>query len=61
MELRKMREALGLTQAQLGEILGTPGEPIPQETISRWEAGRLRHPTILRLALEHLRCKRRKG
>lgn len=60
MEFKKMREALGLTQKELGKILGKPGEPIPWETISRWENGRLRHPTILKLAMQHLRCKRRK-
>jgi transcriptional regulator with XRE-family HTH domain len=60
MKLKQMREALGLTQKELGKILGKPGEPIPQETISRWEKGRIRHPTILNLAMQHLRCKRKK-
>lgn len=56
MKLREMRERLGLTQAQLAEALG-----VPQATISRWEnAGhKIQQPTILRLAMEHLRCKKR--
>jgi transcriptional regulator with XRE-family HTH domain len=53
MELRKMRERLGLTQVQLAEAL-----KVSQVTISRWEtdAMAIQQPTILRLALEHLRC-----
>lgn len=57
MELRKMRERLGLTQVQLAEAL-----KVSQVTISRWETEefRIQQPEILRLAIEHLRCKRRK-
>jgi DNA-binding XRE family transcriptional regulator len=62
MKLREMRLKLDMTQAQLAEALD-----VPQATISRWERGpetddgtNIAQPTILRLALEHLRCKRKK-
>jgi transcriptional regulator with XRE-family HTH domain len=63
MELRKMRQSLGMTQRELAEALN-----VPQATISRWERGPkpgtegtdIRHPTILKLAMQHLRCKRKK-
>lgn len=57
MELRKMREKLGLTQVQLAERL-----MVSQVTISRWETEefRIQQPEILRLALQHLRCERGK-
>jgi hypothetical protein len=44
-------EELGLTQAQLGKLLD-----VPQPTISAWQRGavRVRHPAMLRLALEAL-------
>jgi transcriptional regulator with XRE-family HTH domain len=48
-ELRRRREALGLSQADLGRLLG-----VMQNTVSRWELGLvvIRHPKILALALE---------
>lgn len=56
MKLREMRTRMGLTQKQLAEALD-----VPQETISRWEneTYAIQQPTILRLAMEHLRCKAR--
>jgi transcriptional regulator with XRE-family HTH domain len=47
--LRQKREALGLSQADLGRLLG-----VMQNTVSRWELGLvvIRHPKILALALE---------
>ncbi len=50
-DLRQRREALGLTQAQLGALLGKP-----QKTISRWERGdhRIESPVVLDLALRTL-------
>lgn len=56
MEFKSMREKLGLTQAELAKKLD-----VPQETLSRWENGKgMRHPTILHLAMQHLRCKQKK-
>lgn len=51
-DLIRFRERLGWTQSRLAEALG-----IPTNTLARWERGELliRHPTILRLALERLR------
>jgi transcriptional regulator with XRE-family HTH domain len=56
MKLREMRLKLGMTQAELAEAL-----EVPQATISRWENAKhdMDHPAILKLAMEHLRCKRR--
>jgi transcriptional regulator with XRE-family HTH domain len=50
-ELRERRTALGLTQEQLGEIIGKP-----RNTITRWESGSLaiRDQALLSLALEAL-------
>jgi DNA-binding CsgD family transcriptional regulator/DNA-binding XRE family transcriptional regulator len=50
-ELRAQRVALGLTQSELGVLLG-----LPPTTIARWECGSLRigSPTLLRLALERV-------
>lgn len=47
-ELRREREALGMTQAELGAALDVPGN-----TISRWERGTvpILRPRMLRLAL----------
>ncbi len=39
-EMKRAREAVGITQAQLGERLAVfLGEPVPQTTVSRWENG----------------------
>lgn len=50
-DLRKMRDAMHLSQQELGELLD-----VPQNTISRWELGKARilHPRILALALRCL-------
>jgi transcriptional regulator with XRE-family HTH domain len=47
--LRRLREAKGLTQAELGALVG-----VDQATVARWEAGarpRLRHRLPLAEAL----------
>lgn len=53
-EIRERRHNLGLTQKELGQILG-----IPDNTISRWELGTVvpEHPQMLDLALTALECK----
>lgn len=48
-ELRSRREALGLSQTRLAEILETN-----QSTVSKWESGRHDIPGHLRLALDRL-------
>lgn len=50
-ELRTRRNALGLTQKQLGEAIA-----IPENTIARWEQGAMpiRHGALLSLALDAL-------
>jgi DNA-binding transcriptional regulator YiaG len=50
-ELRLRREALGLTQAQLGEALDTP-----PNTIARWERGEItiERPRMIAAALDGL-------
>jgi DNA-binding XRE family transcriptional regulator len=57
-ELRRWRERLGLSQAQLAEALG-----LRADTISRWEQGRrqITFPPLLRSALETLDSRRRAG
>lgn len=57
MELRKMREKLGLTQTELAKLLH-----VSQVTISRWEtdAMAIQQPEILRLAIAHLSCRKKK-
>lgn len=56
--LREMRKKLGMTQVELAEALG-----VSQVTISSWETDRfaIQQPKILKLALDHLRCKQKKG
>ena len=56
MKLREMRTKLGLSQVELAKLL-----KVSQVTISRWEtdAMAIQQPEILRLAMEHLRCKRK--
>lgn len=49
-ELKRKREALGLTQQQLADHLGTT-----RVSIARYEAGMRRIPGMLASALEHLR------
>lgn len=50
-ELLRWRKRLGWSQSRLAEALG-----VPPNTVARWERGELtiRHPTVLRLALERL-------
>ena len=50
--LADLRRELGMTQAQLGAYLD-----VTANTVARWERGerRVRHPAMLRLALEALR------
>lgn len=57
-ELRSRRGGLGLSQLQLAEALD-----VPANTIARWERGEvpIRHPRILRLALERLAIGERAG
>src|ERR687886_202197 len=49
--LRRRREALHLTQADLGRVLG-----VARNTLARWERGKvpIRHPELVALALDHL-------
>ena len=53
--LKRDREALGLSQAELGRRLS-----VSSNTIARWERGELRieHPAMLQLAMAALRDKR---
>jgi transcriptional regulator with XRE-family HTH domain len=46
-ELREKRTALGLTQAQLAEILD-----VKPNTVARWERGLLSVPRTVELAME---------
>jgi transcriptional regulator with XRE-family HTH domain len=57
MKLREMRQKLKLSQTELAEALG-----VSQVTISRWEtdAMAIQQPEILRLAIAHLSCQKRK-
>lgn len=50
-DLRTARNQLGLTQAGLASLLG-----VHANVIARWERGEMaiRHPRILRLALDRL-------
>ena len=50
-DIRTRRRKLGLTQIELGEKLGIPGN-----TISRWELGTVtpEHPKLIDLALKAL-------
>lgn len=50
-ELKQIREALRLSQADLGSLMD-----VPQATISRWESGKvtIERPRMLALALEAL-------
>jgi transcriptional regulator with XRE-family HTH domain len=50
-QLRVMRTQLGMNQEQLAAALG-----VTQNTISRWESGKvaIRHAQILALALRYL-------
>jgi transcriptional regulator with XRE-family HTH domain len=57
-DLKRRREALGLSQAELGRLLG-----VMQNTVSRWELGLvvIRHPDILDLALWAIEEQRRQA
>lgn len=46
-ELKNMRAALGMTQAQLAEIL-----EVKPNTVARWERGLLAVPRTVALAME---------
>lgn len=50
-DLRSSRQRLGLSQAQLARLL-----QVPPDTLAKWERGDLaiRHPEVMRLALERL-------
>lgn len=52
-ELRKRRERLELTQAQLGNMLGG----VSGNTIARWERDEVKIPVYLGLALETIERK----
>ena len=54
-ELKKRRETLGLTQAQLAELLG-----VKENTVYRWEANRLPISKTVILAFENIECKIKK-
>jgi transcriptional regulator with XRE-family HTH domain len=56
--LRRRREALGMTQAELARALG-----VYQATISQWERGKrgIQHPRLLELALRALELERQAG
>jgi|GEM_PF-353780 len=51
-EIRAFREAQGLSQAALGEALGSSGR-----TVEDWEAARRKPPAMLRLALAAIAAK----
>lgn len=55
--LRATRDRLQLTQRELAEYL-----QVPVNTIARWECGevRIERPEMLRLAMEHLNCRKSK-
>jgi transcriptional regulator with XRE-family HTH domain len=56
LDLRACRERLGLTQVELGQVLG-----VHSNTIAKWERGEqpIRHVEVVRLALERLEQKRK--
>ena len=54
-DLRRRREALGLSQEQLARVL-----QVSAMTVSRWERGVNPIPPLLPLALEALEARRRK-
>ena len=55
-ELKKRREALGMTQEQLAEAL-----TVHAMTVSRWERGERSIPSHLPLALETIEREHKKG
>ncbi len=55
-ELKRMREGLGLTQAQLAEILD-----VKPNTVARWENGVLDVPKTVALAMETIERDHKKG
>ncbi len=50
--MKQRREKLGLTQAQLAELLG-----VKENTVYRWESGRLPISKTVELALERIEIK----
>jgi transcriptional regulator with XRE-family HTH domain len=55
-ELKEKRVALGLTQAQLAEIL-----EVKPNTVARWERGLLSVPRTVELAMEAVERMYKKG
>ena len=57
-ELRRLREIIGLTQAELGSAMD-----VPRNSIARWERGEvpIMHPAMLRLAIQGLAIQRGKA
>ena len=56
MEIKALRKALGLTQAQLAKRLG-----IASYTVSRWERGEHRPTQAMRVALDRLEKRANNG
>ncbi len=48
-KIHRIRKRLGLSQAELGELLGVAGN-----TVARWERGELVPPKVAVLAAEYL-------
>ncbi len=48
-KIHQIRKRLGLSQAELGELLGVAGN-----TVARWERGELVPPKVAELAAEYL-------
>lgn len=55
-ELKEKRVALGLTQAELAEILD-----VKPNTVARWERGLLSVPRTVELAMEAVERRYKKG
>ncbi len=51
-ELRRRRKALGLKQSELADVLG-----VAENTVLRWEIGRLPLPSLLSLAIEAIEAR----
>ena len=55
-DMKERREKLRLTQAQLAELLG-----VKENTVYRWEAGKLPISKTVELALERIEIEFHKG